>query len=297
MMRAVFVAGAVAVLSAACGGADVPEHNGYKSPTSRPWQSPVDLVLDEDNEAEVDDVVSYPKRQRARWYAVDLPSAGELEVKLSIPALLEDREVDLAFEILDEGYQVIAAADRDADDAGEEEKIRLLGGLQPGRYYVHVYAQHRLDEIDFTLQVAFRPDAAAVESNFPASVAFIGALPDVPAVDDAPAPQPKVVKKCRGARCRKRPPPPDPTPQPRAVRARVAGIVKVTAGGTQIRIDRGTSQGVEVGWKGSVVTRDGNAIPGGSFEISRVTAAESFATVQAAASAVTSAKYVRLRPP
>src|SRR5690606_42063399 len=114
MMRAVFVAGAVAVLSAACGGADVPEHNGYKSPTSRPWQSPVDLVLDEDNEAEVDDVVSYPKRQRARWYAVDLPSAGEREVKLSIPALLEDREVDLAFAIVEERYPVIAAADRDA---------------------------------------------------------------------------------------------------------------------------------------------------------------------------------------
>jgi hypothetical protein len=293
MMRAAFVAGLLA--GVACGGAGVPEHNGYKSAKSRPWQTPTVLVLDGDSEAEVEATISYPRRQRARWYAIDLPSSGELEVQVSVVGLFDERPVDLAFEILDEGYQVLATADRDEDDAGDEQKKRLIGGLAAGRYYIHVYAQRRLDETEFTLQAIYREAARDEQSNFPAQVAYIGALPDVPAVDDAPvAPQP-VVKKCRGAACKKRPP--DPTPQPAAIRARVAGIVQVTAGGTQIRIDRGASQGVEIGWKGSVVTQDGKAIQGGSFEISRVTSAESFATVRASADSVTSAKYVRLRPP
>ena len=297
MMRAAFVVVTGLAVAAACGGRNVPAHNGYKSVKSRPWQTPTVLTLDSDNEAEVEDTVSYPKRQRARWYAVDLPAGGELEVEVAVVGLFDDGPVDLAFEILDEGYQVLAAADREEDDAGDEQKKRLIGGLSAGRYYIHVYAQRRLDETEFTLQVAFREGDRDEQSNFPASVAYIGALPDVPTEDDAPAPVKPVVKKCRGAGCKKRPPPPDPAPQPRAIRARVAGIVQVNAGGTQIRIDRGTTQGVEVGWKGSVVTQDGKPIPGGSFEVNRVTAAESFATVRAPADAVTSAKYVRLRPP
>jgi hypothetical protein len=297
-MRAAF---AVALLPAACGGADVPDHNGYKSSKSRPWQSPVVLEFDQSNEAEVDDTISYPARQRARWYAVDLPSSGELEVQVSTASFAEDHTIDLAFEILDEGYQVLAQANRDEDDAGDETKTRLIGGLKPGRYYVHIYAQRRLDEADFTLQLAFRSDLQEADSNFPASVAFIGALPDIPAVDDTPAGQPpRVVKKCKGAACKKRPPATRTTtanPGVKAIRARVAGIVKVTAGGTQIRIDRGSAQGVNAGWNGAVVTREGNAIPGGSFQVSRVTPAESFATVRASAEAVTGAKFVRLRPP
>lgn len=296
MMRLVWAL-ALWVAISACGGPDVPAHSGYKSPKATPWRKPTVLVLDDQGEAEVDDSVSYPKRQRARWFAVDMPAAGELEVQVQVAALSSDREVDLAFEVLNEGYEVLARADRDEEDAGEEQKIRSLKKLPAGRYYVHVYAQRRLDEADFTLGVTWRPGVAPREaSNFPRSVAFIGALPDVPAVDDAPAgPPPR--KPCKGSKCKKRPPPEEPEPQVKALRARVAGIVSSSAGGTQIRIDRGSQQGVAVGWKGTVETKDGKGIPGGSFEVSRVTAAESFGTVKATADAVTQAKYVRLRPP
>lgn len=290
---------ALAAVLAACGGTDVPTHNGYKSPKATPWRKPTVLLLDDQGEAEVDDSVSYPKRLRARWFAVDIPTGGQLEVQMQTEPQ-GDREVDLAFEVLNEGYEVLVRADRDEEDAGEETKTRALKLLPPGRYYIHVYAQRRRDEADFTVGVTFRPgQSARAQSNFPASVAFVGSLPDVPAVDDAPAPAP-VPHRCKGAKCKKPPPPPpheDNTPPPKAVRARVAGIVSESSGGTQIRIDRGSAQGVAVGWKGSVESRDGKAITGGSFEVSRVTAAESFGTVRAPAKSVTEAKYVRLRPP
>ncbi len=298
MMRLVWPV-ALAALLAACGGADVPSHSGYKNPKATPWRKPTVLLLDDQGEAEVDDSVSYPKRLRARWFAVDLPTGGQLELQVQTEPQ-GDREVDLAFEVLNEGYEVLVRADRDEEDAGEEQKSRKLPLLRPGRYYVHVYAQRRLDEADFTLAVTFRPGASAAEqSNFPARVAFVGALPDVPAVDDAPPPAPPPRKPCKGAKCKKRQPeePKDPETPVKAVRARVAGIVSETSGGTQIRIDRGSQQGVAVGWKGSVESRDGKAVAGGSFEVSRVTAAESFGTVRASASTVTQAKYVRLRPP
>ena len=299
MMRLVWPVAVWATL-AACGGTDVPSHSGYKNPKATPWRKPTVLLLDDQGEAEVDDSVSYPKRLRARWFAVDLPIDGQLEIQLQAEPH-GDREVDLAFEILNEGYEVLVRADRDEEDAGEEQKSRKLPQLRPGRYYVHVYAQRRLDETDFTLALLFQPGpAAARTSNFPASVAFVGALADVPAVDDAPPPGPPPRKPCKGPKCKKRPPepPPDtPDTQPKAVRARVAGIVSATAGGTQIRIDRGSAQGVAVGWRGTVESRDGKPIAGGSFEVSRVTAAESFGTVRAPADTVTQAKYVRLRPP
>lgn len=299
MMRLVWPVALAAGL-AACGGTDVPLHNGYKSPKATPWRKPTVLLLDDQGEAEVDDSVSYPKRLRARWFAVDLPTGGQLEVQVQTEPQ-GDRDVDLAFEVLNEGYEVLVRADRDEEDAGEDTKSRALKGLAPGRYYIHVYAQRRRDEADFTVGVSFKPgQAAAARSNFPASVAFVGTLPDVPAVDDAPAPAP-VAHKCKGPKCKKHTAPPPPTesetPQPKAVRARVAGIVSSKSGSTEIRIDRGSAQGVAVGWKGSVESRDGKAIPGGGFEVSRVTAAESFGTVRASADSVTQAKYVRLRPP
>ena len=309
MTRLFLAAAILASLICGCGGADVPMHNGYKSPKARPWRDPTVLELDKALEAEVDDAVSYPKRQRARWYAVDVPSVGQLQVTLTTQLLNDDREIDLAFEVLDEGYHILTQADRGDDDAGEEQKERTLKDLHPGRYYIHVYCQRRTDAADFTLELAYHIDPKANPSNFPASVAFVGALPDIPLKDDSPAPV-ATSHRCRGKHChhhgaahrgdhhdehRDEHHDEDHQPPPTSIRARIAGIV---AGphGTEIRIDRGANQGVAVGWKGDVVERDGSAIPGGHFSISRVSPVESFATVRAGPAVVTAAKYVRLRP-
>jgi hypothetical protein len=282
--------------SLGCGGPDYPTHNGYKSAKARPWRSPTVILLDDSLEAEVDDSVSYPKRLRSHWYAVDLPASGELQVQLMMSEVSGDRDVDLAFEVLDEGYRVLAKADREEEDAGEEQRLRTAKGLAAGRHYIHVYAPRRRDESDFTLQLVFRPRAVDRPSNFPATVAYIDPLPNVPAQDDGP-PAP-VARKCRGSRCKKHVPKVEVAEQTpaRSIRARIAGIVE-SGSSVQIRINQGSNQGIEVGWKGTVVSRDGKPIPGGSFEISKVSQGESFGTVRARADSVTSAKYVRLSPP
>ena len=113
----------------------------------------------------------------------------------------------------------------------------------------------------------------------------------MPPVDDAPAIVKTPRKPCRGSRCRK--PPPSV-----AIRARVSGITASSSGkGTFIKINKGENAGIKVGWRGTVISESGARIPGGGFSVSKVTQSESYGTVRATPDAVTSAKYVRLRPP
>ena len=284
----------------ACGGA--PKHDGYKSAQLRPWQKPsvLELELDEEEdepiyEAESDGTVDYPGRKRARWFAVDLPQNGALSVNLNVQSFEDDdgqeREIDVAFEVLDSRYKVIETADRESDDAGDMRKKREFNSLPQGRYYVHVYAQNRTDRADFTLRLSFTLRTAAYKSDFPARVAYIGVLPQVPAFDDSPvvAKRPPV-KRPRGTK------PPPPQPKSPSLSGRIAGI-KSRPSGTTITINRGSRDGVSKGWVGNVVSKEGKRVPNGAFVVSDVSETQSYATVRASQDTVTNAKYVRLRAP
>lgn len=291
-MRSVFLAPALACALTACGGADFEDHNGYPASVSKPWRKATVLTFDPRGEVEVDHAVSYPRRERARWFAVDLPASGKLEVELiASPSAETQSGPGLAFEVLDASYRVVAKADREDDDSGEDDKKRVVENAVPGRYRIHVYAQRRNDEADFTLRVVYRSALVQSASGFPGTVDFVTVLPEVPAIDDTPRPKPKVV-----ARPVKKPAPkakPKPAPSP-VLKARIAGIT--TSGSrTTLKIDRGSQDGIAVGWIGEVITSDGASIPGGKFEVTRVSQQESFGSVRASPEAVTAARFVRLR--
>ncbi len=296
----------------ACATRSVPDHDGYRNAAARQaWEKPTVLEFDEDNEAEVDGELSYPNRRRARWYAVELPDSGNLDVRLDyLPLGEESDEVDIededdpfdvGFEVYDSGYKQLVRADRDEEDAGEDSKRRTLEDLSQGQYLVHVFVQRRLDEVDFTLRMQFRPRYVAAKSDFPRNVAFVDPLPQVPQVDDAPPPEPP---RCRGRRCRDResrrpsarnPRPPTTTPAPSAdaIKGRIIGA-RGTSEGTRITINRGSAHGIERGRRGRVVTRSGSNIANGSFTIVQVKTRESYAVVGASTDAVISAAHVRI---
>lgn len=278
---------ALIVLTASGCGPSV-THDGYKSLRQQPWKSPKELTFDEDSELEVDDQVDYPRRRRAKWYAVDLPAYGNLKLRLTVQPLEdESKEIDIAMEVLDSTYRVIATADADDEDAGDLNKRRTLEDLDAGRYYIHVYAQRRLDRADYTLRGTYERGSKAYESTFPYEVPYVGILPAVPLFDDTPPkPEPKRIVHSKR-----------PVAKPTTtVRGRISGIT-TTAKGTQIKIDRGSSQGVDKGWRGVVVTKSGKAIENGQFTVSKVSSSESYGLVKATQDAVTAAKYVRLSPP
>lgn len=275
-------------------GPRAPAHNGYRPNRIEPWTKAKKLEWSDDLETEVDDKVSYPDRRRARWYEVELPHYGELELKLSSTQLGEPKpDFDLAFEVLNASGRVLARAGVEEDDAGEETKERTITEMPAGVYLVHVYAQERTDAAEFNLQIAFKRLPPPDTSTFPDEVPYVGALAAVPPVDDAPPPV------TRRRRRRDRPPRRDPQPEQPAVKALKVRIANITARGgrTAIRIAAGKNRGVAVGWSGSVVTRGGKSISNGGFKVTKVTATESYASVRASADAVNAAKYVRLRPP
>jgi hypothetical protein len=316
--RTISALGTLALLGlvAAC-GAKIPEHDGYRTAKAEVWATPQKIELDDDFEAEVDSELSYPKRQRARWLVLNLPRAGEIDLSLTyaplgevVNELDEDDPFDVGFEVYDDHFRVLTRADRSEDDAGERKKRRTLYELPRGKYYIHVFLQRRLDEVEYSLRLQLRPAEVDIAStDFPKMVAFLDPLPAVPEVDDAPRPEP-----CRGRKCGgngKKPPKPEsdrtePEPQPAGgsevvavpsggLRARITGV-RAAGGGTRITINRGTAHGVAKGWRGRIVTKDSKSIPNGSFVLDTVKAQESEATVQTTPDAATSAAHAIIQP-
>ena len=300
----------------ACGGVDVPLHNGYRKNNNKSWKKPKKLEFDEDFETEADGELSYLKRRRARWFAVEIPEDGELEVLLEVAPLglaaeaaeYEDEEdpFDVAFEVYSgESYKMLERADNEADDAGDRKRSRKVTGLLRGRYLIHVYLQRRLDESEYNLRVKYNRAVVEVDTDFPRQVAYVEPLPVVPAFDDAP----EGGKRCKSPKCRKKPKGKRPKNGKKpdrssgdvpagAITAKIIGVRQASSGGTHITINVGNNRGIEKGWKGRVITGKGKSIPGGSFTIKKVAARTATATVRGASpDSVSGAQRVRISPP
>ncbi|HSS02402.1 MAG TPA: hypothetical protein VLM79_35325 [Kofleriaceae bacterium] len=238
---------------AACGGPQVPTHNGYKAKETKPWNKPKALKLDEKKEGKVEGDLSYPDMRRARWFEINLPSNGQLSLALEItpPGDAVNDEFDLGMEVFDPSLRVISKSELEDEDAHELAKKKTLVELAPGKYLIHLFLQGRMDSADFVLRAQFKPtQAAEVKTNFPSEVPFPPALAMVPLQDDTPRnyrPQTqavvKVIKKPKEA-----PPPPPPAA---AVSARIIGV-QVVAGGTLITVGRGKSSGASDGMKAKI---------------------------------------------
>jgi hypothetical protein len=267
------------LIVAACGGAQIPQGNGYKgAEKAKPWKKAKNLKWDEKGEAKVEGDLSYAAKDRAAWYVADLPQNGELDLRLEItPGDNVSEDFDLAMEVLDPGNRVIAKSDLEEEDAGQLTKQKSVMDLPPGKYLIHLYLQSRIDSADYTLKAAFKPAAATSgNSNFPAEVAFLPALPMVPISDDTPKnykPEtPAVVVHTHHVV--RQPKKPEPAAAP-ALTARIIGV-SVVSGGTQITIGRGTATGAKAGMAGKV-----NGLSSGSFTIGSCNERACTATVSA----------------
>ncbi len=246
---------ALAALVCACGGVKVPQHSGYKSDKAKPWKKPKVLTFDEKLEAKAEGDLDYKDYRRAKWFAVDLPAQGELGVRLEVtpPGDQTNENFDLGIEVLDPGFRVISKSDQEDEDSGELTKSKQLLDLNPGRYYVHLFLQGRLDTADYVLRLTYKRAAPAeIKSNFPAEVAFLPSLAMVPLNDDTPKnyhpPTTQVVKVI------KKPGPKTPKPEPppaTTISARIIGV-SIVSGGTQITVGKGTSNGAAQGMKGKI---------------------------------------------
>ena len=288
------------VLVAAC-GPKVPQHGGYK--TKSPWKKAKPITLT-DGAGNAKGSLDYADYKRAKWYTVDLPEDGDLNLNLSFEPTDAAGDATVAMEVLDANYHVIsedpdaplkAAKDADDGDDGEDDaeeeddededddggesdnmqKAREIPALHPGRYYIHLFVTKRLDAADYKLAVSYIPVATTPKTDFPRDVAWVPALPTVPVADDAPdtkKDEPPPPKKCKGKKCPKKPKPDKPDPEPETTggkQAVYADIVAVDGDdtGATITINVGTADGVDAGRKGSL-----KGVKNGSFSLSSCSA-------------------------
>jgi hypothetical protein len=256
------------VAVAACGGPQIPQHNGYKETTTKPWKKLKTLKFDDKGEAKADGDLSYPDRRRAVWYGVDLAKASNLSLRLDItpPGDAVNEDFDLGVEVLDPGNRPVMRKDADEGDSQHDlNKMADLKDLQPGHYMIHLYLQGRLDSAEYTLHASLKPAATAeVKSDFPAQVAFVGPLAMVPVTDDTPknyrppVTTPVIVTHTHHA------PTPTAPPKPTAPTTVSARIIAVATGssGTTITVARGTAAGAHNGETGKVV-----GVSGASFSL------------------------------
>lgn len=263
---------------AACGGPQIPTHNGYKPKEAKPWKKPKTLKFDDTGEAKAEGDLSYPDMRRARWFELTLPSPGQLTLGLEItpPGEAVNEDFDLGMEVLDPEYRVISKSDLEDEDRNELNKKKTLVELAPGKYLVHLYLQGRMDSADFVLRATFKATAAAeVKSNFPTDVLFVPVLAQVPLQDDTPRNYKPVVVEKHGPRHNIRPTAPTPAATPAAtVTARIINV-QIVAGGTQITLGRGTTTGATDGMHGSI-----RGVPGG-FQIGGCNERTCTATIKA----------------
>ncbi|MBX3162784.1 MAG: hypothetical protein KF773_42875 [Deltaproteobacteria bacterium] len=234
-----------------CGGTPIPMHSGYKSEKEKPWKKAKSIKLDDKGEGKAGGDLSYATYKRARWFAVELPTHGELDVKLEVtpPGEAVNDDFDLGFEILDPHFRVLAKSDaEEGDGKGEMQKQKTLRDIDPGKYLIHLYLQSRVDTAEFGLKVAFRstraPDA---KTNFPEQVEYVPTLAAINATDEAPktAKKPEPWKPPPGWKppvTPEKPVTPDKKPEKptvTTVSARIVGV-SVVSGGVQILIGRGT---------------------------------------------------------
>lgn len=269
----------LATAVAACGGPQVPSHNGYKPKEAKPWKKPKSLKFDDKGEAKAEGDLSYPDMRRARWFEAALPSNGQLTLNLEVtpPGDAVNEDFDLGMEVFDPSNKVVSKSDLEDEDAHELAKKKTLVDLAPGKYLIHLFLQGRMDTAEFVLRAVFKPTSAAeVKTNFPSEVPFVPTLAMIPIQDDTPRnyKQPVVTEKHTRPARRDPAPPKVDTPPAAVVSARIINV-QVVSGGTQITIGRGTSTGASDGMKGTI-----KGVPGG-FQISGCNERTCTATIKA----------------
>jgi hypothetical protein len=269
------------LIATACGGTQIPQHNGYKSEKYKPWKKFKTLKFNEKGEAKYDGDLSYPDRHRAAWFAADLPINGELDIRVEIvpPGDATNDMFDLGLEILDPGYRMLIRKDLDEGDSQQDlNKTAMIKDQPPGRYWVHLYLQGRLDTCEYTIHATFKAAAPTeVKSDFPAQVSFLDPLPMVPLTDDTPknyhAPTTTVVVTTKKHHPRN-PTPPPPPPPATTISARIISV-SVSGGSTKITVGRGTATGASAGMHGKI-----NGVANGAFTLAGCNERACTATLQ-----------------
>lgn len=276
----------------------------------------------EDNEGRSrKDIVTYPGGDRIDWKVFEIgaapaeddkkkddkeaaPPPADLTGTLKITLRWKPPRpgLDLAFDVYDQYFHRIARAKPNESGSKRSKKVTIKDA-GAGKYYVMVYAPRRTDAGTYRVQVKFQPGAAGEVAAAPTA----SDIPDPPTLPALPEAGAEVAGGTTGgaapppgpgtAGATTPPPPPTPPAPPPEVKGRVVKYVVAASGGLIITVDKGKNQGVEAGWRGSVLNASGKPLQGGDFQVTKVRGGESEGKVSLSVDQIAANKKVILSAP
>jgi hypothetical protein len=248
------------------------------------------------------DIVTYPGGDRTDWKQFEIPAGanGELEVEVKYTAPRPG--LDLAFDVYDQwGRKRGGAKPSKKKDKSKSDKIK---NVEPGPWYVRVYASNRGDAGSYRVNVAFSPYKVILGPDATKLLAEIPDPPTLPAPIEPKKMTPEEKAKCEAefkkceedrAKCEAaNAASAGSAPQP--VKGRIVGSQLDSSGMVIITIDKGKKHKIDRGWTGQVLA-GGNPMPGGDFTVISVKESISVGKVKLTMDQVKANSNVVINPP
>ncbi len=265
----------------------------------------------ENGEGSARDIVTYPGGDRVDWRVISLPKGQVGTLRLRVKWRPARPGMDIAFNVYDEYFANVAKAKPgNARRRNKKASVRNASG----KYYLQVYAPKRSDAAEYLVDVRFDRGNSAGTKQLIAKIADPPNLPMVPKANTQPGAQggngtmPGAGQPGQGQNgsqgngqnggmgndgqqgngevVAKGP-----------LLARVINVQVAHNGGVIVKMSRGRSSGVRVGWKGSVLSgRTRKRVEGGSFTVIRVTRNESVAKIKLSVDQIKQNRRVLLSP-
>jgi hypothetical protein len=116
------------------------------------------IKLDDDGEGSSKGIVTYPGGDRVDWKVFEIQKPGDVEIALKWVSPRPN--LDLSMNILDDTFHVVKRLA--PADGSKQRKSAELPKLQPGKYYVQVYASTRGDAGEYEVDVKWTEARATV---------------------------------------------------------------------------------------------------------------------------------------
>jgi hypothetical protein len=116
----------------------------------------------EEGEGVARDIVTYPGGDRTDWKVFELKQPGDVEIALKWKPARPGQ--DLAMNVFDENFKVKARVKpaKERSKSNKPRKDAEIANLDPGKYYIQIYASTRDAAGDYTVNVSWRPPRGVV---------------------------------------------------------------------------------------------------------------------------------------
>lgn len=262
----------------------------------------------QEGEGRAKGIVTYPGGDRVDWKYFEVPEGKKGVVRVRVKHRPPRPGLDVAFDVYDQYFHRVGRAK--PSKRGKRSKKVTVKDVEPGKYYIQIYAPRRMDAGSYRVRVQFKERKEVAQVDLSAMAAQIPEPPTLPAVPEPVVVDPEEQKRIEEEEAAKKAEEDakkaeedarkaeEEANKPKPVTARIVNAQLSSGGAVIITLNAGKDQGVERGWTGNVLRggKDGAPLDGGDFKVIKVTSREAVGKVKLSMDQVKANKWVLLSP-